>query len=237
MFKVRPRGHDARVSDLPGEALTYQVVISEFFLGLRGGGLMLSPLDLEMVREWERRGLPVAVVCRGLRRGVEEAIEQRGPVAPPPRSIRAYRLAVEDEWNAYRRGRVGDAPAPPTERTAAARRLDSARTLIVAAHARRDLAPSLRAAYEAAGAVLAAAPVGAGLDAVDALVRRADDLVVRGWTAGLTRTERARLGPACSRNVGARPPWTGRRQHRDALRAALLEEARAAGLLCLHGSV
>ncbi len=225
------------MSDLPGDALTYQVVISEFFLGLRGGGLMLSPLDLEVVQAWERRGLPVAVVCRGLRRGLEEAIEQRGPVAPPPRSIRAYRLAVEDEWNAYRRGRVGDAPAPPQERTAVTRRLEAARALIAAAGARRDLPPPLRAAYEAAGTLLAAAAEGAGLDAIDALVRRADDLVVRGWTAGLTRADRARLGAACARHAGARPPWIGRRQHRDALRAALVEEARAAGLLCLRGSV
>ena len=34
------------------------------FLGLRGAGLMVSPLDQELVAEWERRGLPVAVVCR-----------------------------------------------------------------------------------------------------------------------------------------------------------------------------
>ncbi|HEY6097845.1 MAG TPA: hypothetical protein VIW03_00350, partial [Anaeromyxobacter sp.] len=86
------------MSSLPASALSYHAVVSEYFLGLRGAGLMISPLDAELVAEWERRGVPVAVVCRGLRRGLERAAEERPPGAPPPRSIRALRLAVEDEW-------------------------------------------------------------------------------------------------------------------------------------------
>jgi len=40
-------------------------VVGEFFLALRGSGLLLSPLDQELVAEWERRGLPVPVVIAG----------------------------------------------------------------------------------------------------------------------------------------------------------------------------
>ncbi|HEX8907708.1 MAG TPA: hypothetical protein VF805_00815, partial [Anaeromyxobacteraceae bacterium] len=111
------------MSELPRAALTYETVIAEYFLGLRGGGLMLSPLDLEQVRAWERRGLPVAVVCRGLKRGLERALQERAEGSPPPRALRAYRRSVEDEWRAYRGGRVGDAPAPPEEATVASGRL------------------------------------------------------------------------------------------------------------------
>jgi hypothetical protein len=225
------------VSDLPDEALTYQVVISEFFLGLRGVGLMLSPLDVELVRTWERRGIPVAIVCRGLRRGLEDALQHRGPVSPPPRALRAYRLAVEDEWNAYRRARVGDAPAPPDERTAAARRLQAGRDLIATAFARGDLPSGLLAAYEAAGSLLAAAPDDLGVDAVDAMLGRADALVLRHWLAGMSRADRARLGRRCAQHVGERAPWIRRHDHRGMLRAALGDHARAAGLLCLRGSV
>ena len=114
------------MSDLPRERLSYETVVGEYFLGLRGAGLMLSPLDLEQLRSWERRGLPVAVVCRGLRRGFEDALRRSASERPPPRSVRAYRLAVEDEWRAYREGRVGDAPPPPDERVAAGRRLAAA---------------------------------------------------------------------------------------------------------------
>ncbi len=80
------------MSDLPASALDYRTVVTEYFLGLRGSGLMLSPLDAEAVGEWERRGVPIAVVCRGLRRGLEDLAERR---AGGPRSIRALRFAVE----------------------------------------------------------------------------------------------------------------------------------------------
>ncbi|HET9596074.1 MAG TPA: hypothetical protein VFP65_10860, partial [Anaeromyxobacteraceae bacterium] len=99
------------MSDLPASALTYRTVVAEYWLVLRGSGLMLSPLDEALVAGWEARGVPVAVVCRGLRRGLEDALASRPPGTPAPRALRAYRLAVEDEWRAYRSGRVGEAPA------------------------------------------------------------------------------------------------------------------------------
>ena len=56
------------MSEIPQSALSYQAIVGEVFLALRGSGLVLSPLDQEQVAAWERRGVPVAVVCRGLRR-------------------------------------------------------------------------------------------------------------------------------------------------------------------------
>ena len=223
------------MSHLPSETLSYEAVVSEYFLGLRGAGLMLSPLDLELVRSWERRGVPVAVVCRGLRRGFSDALRDRPLGSSAPRALRAYRHAVEDEWRSYCSGRVGDAPEPPAEATAAAQRLTSARSLLesslAAAHG------TGREAYRSAW--LAVRDIGPAptLDEVEEALLAADDALVRGWLAALPRPERSALGPRCLLRAGRRPPGMRRRAYRETLRAHLLDAARAAGLLCLRGSV
>jgi hypothetical protein len=221
------------VSD-PSSALDYAAVVTEYFLGLRGAGLMLSPLDEEIVAEWERRGVPVAVVCRGLRRGVEQAAESSP--SRPRRSLRALRLAVEDEWRAYRSGRVGDAPPPARgESEVAGARLHAARALV--AEAGRAAPPALRDGHRAACArsrlmrrpaarrcAPRRRPLGRG---------RAHP---RAWVASLER-----LLPRCARPPRAparRPPrGASLRAYRDALRAHLADAARAAGVTSLRGSV
>jgi hypothetical protein len=227
------------VSELPESALTYGAVVAEYFLGLRGAGLLLSPLDQEQVSEWERRGLPVPVVCRGLRRAFEEHAAGAPPNAPRPRSLRACRGAVEAEWRAYRSGRVGDAPAPPPEADAARARLDAAGAFLE--RAARGAPPALAPAYAAGLDVLRREPAEpanpAALDAVDALLTRADAALLRAWLATLERPRRAALGRRLALCAGARPPGLRRAVHRETLRAHLLDAARAAGLLCLRGSV
>lgn len=224
------------MSDLPASALDYRTVVTEYFLGLRGSGLMLSPLDQEVVAEWERRGVPVAIVCRGLRRGLEDLAERR---TAGPRSIRALRFAVEDEWDAYRGQRVGDAPPPPGEADAAERRLARARDLV--AEAGRDAADAEREGYRAAWRALAAAAAapapGSPLDRVDAALAEADARILAAWLGGLPAPERRALGPRVRLLAGARPRGASPRAYREALRAHLLDAARAAGLTCLRGSV
>jgi hypothetical protein len=223
------------VSHLPTEALSYETVVAEYFLGLRGAGLMLSPLDVEQVRAWERRGLPVAVVCRGLRRGLEDAARDRPAGSPPPRALRAYRLAVEDEWRAYRSGRVGDAPAPPDEAAIAARRRAAAADW--AADAAAGAPVHLRSAYRTAGRSLAQAPAPASLAEVDRQLAAADEALIRSWLRGLAPSERAALGPHCRLRAGHRLPFVRPSAYREALRSHLVDAAREAGLLCLRGSV
>lgn len=222
------------MSDLPPESLDYQAVVAEYFLGLRGGGLMLSPLDQDVVADWERRGLPVAVVCRGLRRGLEDLAERRGG---SPRSIRALRLAVEDEWRGYQHGRVGDAPTPPAEEVAAAARLAAARELLAAAGQGAE-APH-RDGYRAAWRALAAAGAhpGSPLERVEAALADADARILAAWLDGLPPTERRALGPRVRLLAGPRAASASRRAYRDALRTHLSELAGAAGLTCLRGSV
>jgi hypothetical protein len=231
------------VSELPEDALSYRTVVAEFFLGLRGAGLLLSPLDAEQVEAWERRGLPVAVVCRGLRRAFEEHAANGPPHARPPRSVRACRGAVEVEWRAFRGGRVGDAPPPPREGAAAGARLEAARAFLDE-HRRR--APArLRPAYAAAAAALerAAPPARAGepgcpgLAAVEAAVGAADAALLAAWLRTLDRPGRAALGRRIALLAGARAPRVRPAAHRQALLAHLADLARDAGLLPLRGSV
>jgi hypothetical protein len=227
------------MSDLPSESLSYQAVVAEYFLALRGSGLMLSPLDQELAAEWERRGIPVAVVCRGLKAARETLIAERAPGSPPPRSLRAYRFGVEQEWNAYRRGRVGDAPPPPPEAEAALSRLEASRARLLEAGRSSDGAR--REAYRAAWRALAAAERTLGprptLDGVEAAVAAADQALLRAYVEGLSRPERAALGARIRLLAGDRPRATSRRAFRETLRLHLSEAASEAGYLGLRGSV
>jgi hypothetical protein len=213
-------------------------VVAEYFLGLRGSGLMLSPLDEELVAAWERRGIPISVVCRGLRAAQAALLAERAPGSPPPRALRAYAFGVEQEWKGYRSGRVGSAPPPPPEAEAAARRLEGARALLL------DLGRSAdgprREAYRAAWRALAAAerdmrrPTLAG---VEAALAAADRALFRAFVDALPRPERAALGARLRLRAGARPRACPPRAWRDTLLAHLGDAARQAGFLGLRGSV
>jgi hypothetical protein len=219
------------MSDLPAESVGYQEVVAEYFLGLRGAGLLLSPLDQELVAEWERRGLPVPVVCRGLRHGMAAlAEERRGPV----RSLRSLRLAVEDEWRAYRSGRVGSAPAPPSEEETALRRIADAQALLL----RAATGGSPPANDEAARALESWRSLpGSPLERVENALAAADDALLSSWVRSLSRPERASLGRKLRRVVGPRGPKESRRAHRETLRTYVSECARQSGLISLRRSV
>jgi len=226
------------VSEVAPDSLNYALVVSEFFLGLRGSGLLLSPLDQELVAEWEQRGVPAPVVCRGIRQGIERLGEEGTHRPPrPPRSLRALRGFVEEEWRAYRAGRVGDAPAPSGEEAVAEERLSRARgQLAAAAHT----APArLSEAYRAAWRALVAADThpGSPLERAAAAIAAADARLLSAWLRSLPAPERASLGARVRLLGGARPRGTSRRSHREALRAHLADLALEAGLTPLRGSV
>ena len=229
------------MSLIPSGALTYQALVAEYFLQLRGAGLLLSPLDQELVAEWERRGMPAAVVCRGLRAGFEALAAERAPGAAPPRSLRALRGFVEQEWRAYREGRVGDAGAPGPEAEAARARLAAARARLAEAEAGAEAGAMAGAAGERARAYREAAallPVDvASLEEVDRAVASADDRLLHLWIASLERPARAALGPRCRLLAGDRVRRARRSAYRETLRTHLFEAARRAGILCLRGTV
>ena len=216
-----PPPYDPPVSLIPSGELSYASLVSEFFLQLRGTGLLLSPLDQELVAEWERRGVPASVVCRGMRRGWEDLAAGRAPGAAPPRSLRALRGFVEEEWRAYRDGRVGDGGAPEPEADAARRRLSAARALLAEAGAESSLLPDEVSSLHELERALAAA----------------DDQILHRWILSLPRPERAALGPRCRLLAGERVRRARRSAYRETLRTQLFEAARRAGILHLRGTV
>ena len=221
------------MSIIPSAALSYAALVSEFFLQLRGAGLLLSPLDQELVGEWERRGVPSAVVCRGLRLGWEEMTRDRAPGSAPPRSMRALRGFVEEEWRAYRDGRVGDGGARGGEPDAARSRLAAARNVL--AEAETASIGARRTAYrEAAGHLPSDV---ASIEEVEAAIEEADDRLLHRWIGSMERPERSSLGPRCRLLAGDRSRRARRAAYRETLRMHLFEAARRAGILCLRGTV
>ena len=51
----------------PGAPDDYFRAVERAFLGLRGGGLVLSPADWDLVCRWQERGIPLEVVLSGIR--------------------------------------------------------------------------------------------------------------------------------------------------------------------------
>jgi hypothetical protein len=58
------------------ENQNYLVTVEKFFLTLKDSGLALSATDYDLIQQWEGRGIPVNVVCRGIENGVEEFSRQ-----------------------------------------------------------------------------------------------------------------------------------------------------------------
>jgi hypothetical protein len=54
----------------------YLVTVERFFLSLKDSGLALSATDYDLIQQWESRGIPVNIVCRGIENGVAEFDQQ-----------------------------------------------------------------------------------------------------------------------------------------------------------------
>ncbi|MBT5027856.1 MAG: hypothetical protein HOL15_02975 [Nitrospinaceae bacterium] len=59
------------------ENQNYLVTVEQFFLSLKDSGLMLSATDYDLIQQWESKGIPVNIVCRGIENGVAEFATQR----------------------------------------------------------------------------------------------------------------------------------------------------------------
>jgi len=85
------------------ESLPYMMQVEEFFVSAIRRGLVLRPTDIEVVRDWERRGVPLAVVQAGLLSGIRRFLESAEVHEPLPSSLRFFRRYVEDAFVAHRR--------------------------------------------------------------------------------------------------------------------------------------
>ena len=130
-------------------------------------------------------------------------------------------------------GRVGDGGAPGPEAEAARARLGAARASL--AESAAATTGDRRDAYRAAAALLPEDEV--SLQSLELALDAADDLLLHRWILSLPRPERAALGPRCRLLAGDRTRRARRSAYRETLRTHLFEAARAAGILCLRGTV
>jgi hypothetical protein len=84
------------------ESASFEELVHDYFLALRGSGLMLSALDTELVAAWAEQGAPFDVVARGISRAMEKALWDARPGEPVLRTLRACRRQVEAEIKRWR---------------------------------------------------------------------------------------------------------------------------------------
>jgi hypothetical protein len=83
------------------ESASFEELVQDYFLAVRGSGLMLSALDTELLTSWASQGVPFEVVARGIARSAEKALWDARPGEPVLRSLRACRRQVEAEIKKY----------------------------------------------------------------------------------------------------------------------------------------
>ena len=84
----------------------YLVAVEREFTRLRGGAPLLTPADWDVVRRWERRGIPLEAALEGIRVALDRSLR-----ASPRMPLRRCESAVEAAA-ATRRRRTGGASAP-----------------------------------------------------------------------------------------------------------------------------
>ncbi|AKQ65100.1 hypothetical protein A176_002012 [Myxococcus hansupus] len=103
------------------ESASFEELVQDYFLAVRGAGLMLSALDTELLTTWAREGVPFEVVAKGISRSAEKALWDARPGEPVLRSLRACRRQVESEIKKYRELAAGagteEASSPRRKRT------------------------------------------------------------------------------------------------------------------------
>lgn len=74
----------------------YLVTIEQFVLSLKESGLSLSATDYDLIQQWEQRGVPTHVVCRGIESGFIE-FERTNPRQPSRISLSYLKVFIEEE--------------------------------------------------------------------------------------------------------------------------------------------
>jgi hypothetical protein len=102
------------MSLLPEDA-QFEELVQDCFLAFHGAGVMLSPLDAELLSEWAAQQVPYDVVARGIRRAAERLIFDRRPDEPALHTLRSCRREVGAEIRKYldRSAGAGSDPSAP----------------------------------------------------------------------------------------------------------------------------
>ncbi len=109
------------------ESASFAELVQDYFLAVRGSGLMLSALDTELLTSWAEQGVPFEVVAKGISRSAEKAMWDARPGEPVLRSLRACRRQVEAEIKKYRERVIGAGSEGASKRGAKARTWEQTR--------------------------------------------------------------------------------------------------------------
>ena len=97
----------SRLSLINRNNLNYLYCVEQYFLSLTGSGVALSPIDYQAIKSWEKKGIPLNIVCAGIKRGIESFRKTHGLYNSLPRSIKYCEGLVEEEFLKYKRLKVG----------------------------------------------------------------------------------------------------------------------------------
>lgn len=88
---------------MPEEDRPYLEQIEAFFVATIRKGLMLRSSDVEILRDWQARDVPVDVVRDGIVAGVRDFLSTAEPRQELPAVLKYYRTHVEKEFEAFQR--------------------------------------------------------------------------------------------------------------------------------------
>ena len=74
----------------------YLVTVEQFVLSFKESGLSLSAMDYDLIQQWEKRGIPVHVVCRGIETGFAK-FEHTNPRQRARVSLSYLKVFIEEE--------------------------------------------------------------------------------------------------------------------------------------------
>jgi hypothetical protein len=100
------------------QGASFEELVQDYFLAVRGAGLMLSALDTELLTSWAREEVPFEVVARGIARSAEKALFDARPGEPVLRSLRTCKRHVEAEIKRYRERTAGAGAAQAPKKRA-----------------------------------------------------------------------------------------------------------------------
>ena len=72
------------------------MTIEKFVLLLKESGISLSATDYDLIQQWENRGIPANVICRGIETGFIE-FERTNSSHPSRISLSYLKVFIEEE--------------------------------------------------------------------------------------------------------------------------------------------
>jgi hypothetical protein len=216
------------VSLLPRE-VSFAEEVADYFLSLKGSGVALSALDVELVLAWQKRKLPFGIVCRGIRKTAEQRARGARPGDDPLRTLRSCAREVEDEF----RRSLGlgplslsaPLPSPKARVEAGVDRLTQARLVL-----RRTLKAAKGPLKQALTQVLAHAESRPESPQVAATaVARLDEALALCYLRALPGPERRAILKGVRRGLGRSLAQMSQRARKASLRAHRVLAAKAHG--------